>query len=59
MFTAAIKHYGYRLIIQRDGKCVRLWTHNGYDWSGRIPLISGAVLCNRNSSFVIDGEAAC
>jgi bifunctional non-homologous end joining protein LigD len=24
---------GYRLIIQRDGKRVRLWTRNGHDWS--------------------------
>ena len=28
-----IKHDGYRLIIQRDGKCVRLFTRNGHDWS--------------------------
>ena len=27
-----IKHDGYRLIIQRDGKRVRLWTRNGHDW---------------------------
>jgi ATP-dependent DNA ligase len=24
-----IKHDGYRLIIQRDGKTLRLWTRNG------------------------------
>jgi bifunctional non-homologous end joining protein LigD len=24
-----IKHDGYRLIVQRDGKRVRLWTRNG------------------------------
>ena len=51
-----IKHDGYRLIIQRDGKCVRLFTRNGHDWS-RFPLISEPALRNRNSSFVIDGEA--
>src|SRR6476646_4712839 len=51
------KHDGYRLIIQRDGKRVRLWTRNGHDWSGRFPLITEAALRNRNSSFVIDGEA--
>ena len=43
-----IKHDGYRLIIQRDGKCVRLFTRNGHDWS-RFPLISEAALRNRNS----------
>src|SRR6478672_2836344 len=52
-----IKHDGYRLIIQRDGKRVRLWTRNGHDWSGRFPLITEAALRSRNSSFVIDGEA--
>jgi bifunctional non-homologous end joining protein LigD len=36
---------------------VRLLTRNGHDWSGRFPLISEAALRNRNSSFVIDGEA--
>jgi ATP-dependent DNA ligase len=25
-----IKHDGYRLIVQRDGKRVRLFTRNGY-----------------------------
>src|SRR4029077_13795033 len=52
-----IKHDGYRLIVQREAKRVRLWTRNGHDWSDRFPLISEAVLRNRNSSFVLDGEA--
>src|SRR6476660_9228051 len=52
-----IKHDGYRLIVQRDGKRVRLFTRNGYDWSDRNPLITEAALRNRNTSFVIDGEA--
>jgi len=52
-----IKHDGYRLIVQRVGKRVRLFTRNGYDWSERYPLIVEAALRNRNTSFVIDGEA--
>jgi ATP-dependent DNA ligase len=48
-----IKHDGYRLIVQRDGKRVRLFTRNGHDWSKRDPLIVEAALRNRNSSFVI------
>ena len=52
-----IKHDGYRLIIQRDGKRVRLCTRNGHDWSNRYPLIVEAALQNRSTSFVIDGEA--
>jgi bifunctional non-homologous end joining protein LigD len=52
-----IKHDDYRLIVQRDGKRVRLFNRNGHDWSGRFPLIAEAALRNRNSSLVIDGEA--
>ena len=52
-----IKHDGYHLFVQRDGKRVRLFTRNGHDWSDRYPLIAEAALRNRNSSFVIDGEA--
>jgi bifunctional non-homologous end joining protein LigD len=29
-----IKHDGYRLIVQRDGERVRLWTRNGFDCLG-------------------------
>ena len=39
-----IKHDGYRLIIQRDGQRVRLFTRNGHDWSDRFPLIAEAAL---------------
>jgi bifunctional non-homologous end joining protein LigD len=40
-----IKHDGYRLIVQRDGQRVRLWTRNDRDASSRIDeptLIAGA-----------------
>ena len=52
-----IKHDGYRLIVQREGKRVRLFTRNGYDWSDRYPMIVEAALRNRCTSFVVDGEA--
>jgi len=52
-----IKHDGYRLIVQREGKRVRLYTRNGHDWTDRYPLIVEAALKNRITSFVIDGEA--
>ena len=52
-----VKHDGYRLIVQRDGNRVRLWTRNGHNWTDRFPLIVEAALRNRNTSFVIDGEA--
>src|SRR3954465_14175999 len=52
-----IKHDGYRLMVQREGKRVRLFTRRGYDWSDRFPLITQAALRLRKTSFVIDGEA--
>jgi ATP-dependent DNA ligase len=52
-----IKHDGYRLIVQREGDRVRLFTRRGYDWSDRFPLIVEAALKLRSRSFVIDGEA--
>ena len=43
-----IKHDGYRLIVQKDGQRVRLFTRNGHDWSDCFPLITEAALRNRN-----------
>jgi bifunctional non-homologous end joining protein LigD len=51
-----IKHDGYRMIVQRDGKRLRLFTKNGHDWTDRYPLIVESALRNRSSQFVIDGE---
>ena len=36
---------------------MRLLTRNGHDWTDHYPLIVETALCNRSSSFVIDGEA--
>ena len=47
----------YRLIVQCEGQRVRLFTRNGHDWTDRYPRIVEAALRNRNSSFVLDGEA--
>jgi len=49
-----IKHDGYRLIVQREGKRVRLFTRNGHDWSGRFPWIVEAALKNRQSATLLD-----
>ena len=38
------EHDGYRLIIQRDGKRVRLFTRNGHDWSKRYQNDCGRLL---------------
>ena len=54
-----VKYDGYRLLVVRDGKRVRLLTRNGHDWTDKYPLIVQAALRNRTNSFVIDGENTC
>jgi ATP-dependent DNA ligase len=44
-------------MVQREGPRVRLFTRQGYDWSGRFPLISEAARKLKTASCVIDGEA--
>src|SRR6516165_12319060 len=52
-----IKYDGFRLRLERDGARVRLITKSGYDWTKRYPRIVEAALKNRQTRFVIDGEA--
>jgi bifunctional non-homologous end joining protein LigD len=52
---AEIRHEGYRLIVRRDGKAVRLFTRRGHDRTDRYPAIAAAKL--RAKSFTLDGEA--
>ncbi|RXG91619.1 RNA ligase family protein [Bradyrhizobium zhanjiangense] len=52
-----IKHDGYRMMIIREGKRVRLKTKNGHDWTERYPLIVEAALKLRQDHFELDGEA--
>jgi bifunctional non-homologous end joining protein LigD len=52
-----IKHDGYRLIVRRDGKVVRLFTRRGYDWTERYPAIASAAAKLRAESFTLDGQA--
>lgn len=52
-----VKYDGYRLLVQREGKRIRLLTRNGHDRTDRYPLIVEGALRNRQTSFVIDGEA--
>jgi ATP-dependent DNA ligase len=53
-----IKHDGYRLIVRRDGKAVRLFTRRGHNWTDRYPAIAAVAAKMRAKSFTLDGEAA-
>ncbi len=52
-----IRFDGYRLRVERESDRVRLITKGGYDWTKRFPRIADAALRNRQTRFVIDGEA--
>ncbi|WP_024340957.1 RNA ligase family protein [Bradyrhizobium japonicum] len=52
-----VKYDGYRLRVERAGDRVRLFTRNGHDWTGRFPWIVEASRKNRQSHFILDGEA--
>jgi ATP-dependent DNA ligase len=54
-----VKFDGYRAMIRRDGRGVRLFTRRGYDWTGRFPAIMSAARSIPAKSFLIDGEAVC
>lgn len=52
-----IKHDGYRMMLIREAKVVRLRSKTGLDWSKRFPWIVETALKLRQERFVIDGEA--
>jgi bifunctional non-homologous end joining protein LigD len=54
-----IKHDGYRLIVCRRGKRVRVFTRRGFDWTPRFPAIVEALNSLRAQSITIDGEGVC
>jgi ATP-dependent DNA ligase len=52
-----IKHDGFRIMARRDGRGVRLYTRNGYNFADRFPKIVEAVASLPARSCFIDGEA--
>ncbi|MER9437155.1 MULTISPECIES: ATP-dependent DNA ligase [unclassified Mesorhizobium] len=52
-----IKFDGYRTQIIKDENGIRLFTKNGYDWTGRYIELAGEAEAIEAESFIIDGEA--
>jgi ATP-dependent DNA ligase len=52
-----IKHDGYRVIVRKANKRVRIFTRRGFDWTEKFPIIVAAVRSLKVSSVTIDGEA--
>src|SRR5689334_18623671 len=51
-----VKHDGFGLMARRDGRGVRLYTRNGYDFADRFPQVVEAILSLPAPSCFIDGE---
>jgi len=51
-----IKHDGFRIMARRDGRGVRLYTRNGYDFADRFPQVVQAISRLPVRSCFIDGE---
>ena len=52
-----IKHDGYRILAERDGKGVTLHTRRGYDFADGFTRVVAAIVRLPARSCVIDGEA--
>lgn len=51
-----VKYDGYRLLLCRDGRRVRLLSRNGLDWTARLPHIAEALRALPARRLALDGE---
>ncbi len=51
-----LKHDGYRLMVRKDGREVRIYSKRGADFTSRYPRIVEATRRLRATSALIDGE---
>ena len=51
-----MKFDGYRLLVRKHGRDVRLITRNGLDWSAKLPDIARAVARLKPDRLLLDGE---
>ena len=49
-----IKHDGYRIIVRRDGECVRLYSRKAIDWTARLPAIAEGAGRLKAKSFTLE-----
>src|SRR5215211_1360149 len=52
-----IKHDGYRIVANKSGDTVRLWSRNGRDWSRDFLAVTDALHALKHDDIVLDGEA--
>ena len=55
-WLSEVKFDGYRLLIRKHGRDVRLITRNGLDWSAKLPEIVRAIARLKVDDVLLDGE---
>ncbi|MDN3565923.1 DNA ligase D [Paeniroseomonas aquatica] len=55
-WMSEVKFDGYRLLVRKHGRDVRLITRNGLDWSAKLPDIARAVARLKPDRLLLDGE---
>ena len=55
-WLSEVKFDGYRLLVRKHGRDVRLITRNGLDWSAKLPDIARAVARLKPDRLLLDGE---
>ncbi|WP_426958972.1 DNA ligase D [Muricoccus radiodurans] len=55
-WVSEVKFDGYRLLVWKDGREVRLITRNGQDWTGKLPDVARAVGALKPRTLLADGE---
>jgi bifunctional non-homologous end joining protein LigD len=55
-WISEVKFDGYRLLVWKEGRQVRLITRNGQDWTDKLPDIARAVAVLKPKTLLADGE---
>ncbi|NII09743.1 DNA ligase D [Oleiagrimonas sp. C23AA] len=56
LWQAEVKYDGYRVLIEKDGKKVRIRSRNGQDWTQELSKVAAAVAELSTRYCVLDGE---
>jgi bifunctional non-homologous end joining protein LigD len=52
-----MKFDGYRLIVRKEGRQVRLFTRSGLDWTSKFKTVADHIAKLRTTAALLDGEA--
>ena len=55
-WVSEVKFDGYRMLVRKDGRDVRIITRNGLDWTTKLPALRAAVAAMQPARLMLDGE---